>query len=74
MNLKLDYNNVIKEYVGQQGITHEDIAEINEKIAKAIKQMKNKKEDGKMDFRKMPFCQDEVVTEINEYVEKNYKE
>ncbi|MCQ2910715.1 MAG: glucose-6-phosphate isomerase [Clostridia bacterium] len=69
MNLRLDYNNVIKEYVGEHGIDSDDFNEYKDKIASAIEGMKKKKDEGKMDFRLMPFVQDDVVNDINDYVE-----
>ncbi len=70
MKIRLDYNNVMAEYVGTYGIT-EDLSEAyGDKIKKAISVMKEKNAKGEMGFRKLPFNQDAVVSEIEAYVEE----
>lgn len=70
MNLKLDYNYVLSGFVGEEGLDTNDLSLFTSLIATAIENMKKKKKDGKMDFRKIPFEQNDVVKDINEYCEE----
>lgn len=70
MNLKLDYNYVLEGFVGDEGLDTGEISLYSSLIATAIENMKKKKKDGKMDFRKIPFEQNDVVKEINDYCEE----
>ena len=70
MNLKLDYNYVLEGFVGDEGLDTGDISLYSSLIATAIENMKKKKKEGKMDFRKIPFEQNDVVKEINDYCEE----
>lgn len=68
MKLKVDFNNMMKDFVGNEGISIEDIKKIEEKITKAKEQMVIKRKEGKMDFRDLPYNQKEVVEDIKNYV------
>lgn len=68
MKLKLDYNNMMHEYIGQYGLSAEDFKKIETKIKNAEKAMIEKRKAGKMDFRDLPHNQEEVVTDILTYV------
>ena len=68
--LKLDYNNMMYESLGAQGIAGSDIDALAPKIEAAVAAMVKKHEDGGMDWRNLPFEQDEVVKDIREYVEE----
>lgn len=70
MKLRLDFNNMMQELIGEQGITKQDIENLNSKIEASKKAMIEKREKGNMDFRDLPYNQKEVVKEINEYVKE----
>lgn len=68
MRLKLDFNNMMAEFIGSKGITEEDLLAIEGKIEAAERAMIEKRASGKMDFRDLPYNQKEVVGDILEYV------
>ncbi len=66
--IKFDYNNMMSDFIGSEGITITDINNIKEKIENANKAMVEKRANGQMDFRDLPYNQDSVVEEILDYV------
>ncbi|MCL2841772.1 MAG: glucose-6-phosphate isomerase [Defluviitaleaceae bacterium] len=68
MTMRMDFNNMLKERIGAQGISLESIEKLNHQIAKANKAMVDKRTAGKMAWRDLPYNQKEVVTEIEQYV------
>ncbi len=70
MKLRLDYNNMLKQRIGAEGISREDIDAIEPQIKKAADAMKEKRAAGKMDWRDLPYNQDEIVKDINDYVKE----
>lgn len=68
MKIRLDYNNMMTDLIGKEGIAKEQIEKINSKIEAAKKAMIEKRVEGKMDFRDLPYNQIEVVKDINNYV------
>lgn len=69
MKLKFDFNNMMTKYVGEKGISEEEISALTEKIEKAEKAMEEKRKIGKMDWRDLPYNQDDVVEDIINYAE-----
>ncbi|MCI1958730.1 MAG: glucose-6-phosphate isomerase [Clostridia bacterium] len=65
--IKFDFNNMMSEFVGENGISEADIAALSGKIEKAEKAMDEKRKCGKMDWRDLPYNQDNVVKDIIEY-------
>ncbi len=72
MKLVMDYNNMMDSYVGNyvknEGISEADIAALAPKIEKAKAAMIEKRTNGGMDWRDLPYNQDEIVKDINDYV------
>lgn len=68
MNIRLDYNNMMEEFVGKKGISKKDIDSLN--LDKAKQAMVDKRANGKMDWRDLPYNQEEVCNEIISYVEE----
>ena len=66
--IRLDYNNMLSEFVGEHGITLAEIEAIDKKIAAAKKALDNKR--SAMAWRDLPYNQDGVVTELLAYVNK----
>ncbi len=65
MSLRLDYNNMMEEFV-QDGISKSEIDSLN--LCCAKKAMEEKRLNGKMDWRDLPYNQDEVCEDIINYV------
>lgn len=68
MKLRLDFNNMLTDYVGKEGISLDDIKAIGGKIEKAKKAMIEKRANGGMDWRDLPYNQAEIVADIIGYV------
>ena len=68
--LTLDYNNMLEEFIGKHGFTKDDLTKYSSKIEAATKAMKEKRKNGKMDWRDLPYNQDAVVDEILQYVKE----
>jgi len=66
--IKLDYNNMMSEYLGEQGIPQSDLDKLSERIDKAVVSMVEKHQKGGMEWRALPFNQADVVKDINAYV------
>ena len=68
MKIRLDYNNMMQEFVGKSGILKSDLDSLN--LDKAKQAMIDKRANGKMDWRDLPYNQDDVCDEIISYVEE----
>jgi glucose-6-phosphate isomerase len=53
--LTVNFNNMMKERVGRQGITPGDIAKLKNKIKQALKNVKQKRDDGVLGFMYLPY-------------------
>jgi len=71
MKLRLDFNNMMANLIGEKGISEEDFAILEGKIEAAEKAMVEKRANGGMDWRDLPYNQDEIVEDIVDYVESN---
>jgi len=68
MKIRLDYNNMLYEFVGKHGITLADIDTISDKIAAAKKAMVDKR--SAMAWRDLPYNQDDVVGNLLSYAQE----
>lgn len=70
MNTKItiDYNNMLTDFVGKHGIKKEAIENAQKVISTCNEAMVAKRANGKMDFRDLPYNQDDVVADIISYV------
>ena len=66
MTIEFDYNNMMKEFIGEHGISQLDIQQLD--IKNAILFMEEKRKNGKMDWRDLPYNQDDICNEIISYV------
>ena len=66
MAVKLDYNNMIADIVGAEGISLDDIMAIN--VKSAHEKMERRRKTNPDDWRNLPFNQGDVVQEIKKYV------
>lgn len=65
MRIQVDFNNMMTEYVGkEEGFTLEHIEALKGKISQAHQRMQQKKVEGKLDWRKLPWDQKDVVEEV----------
>ena len=71
-SIRLDYNNMMEEFVGSYGFSSADIMAVDDKIKSATEAMKAKRKAGKMDWRDLPYNQEQVVADINTFA-KNAK-
>ncbi|WZL81628.1 glucose-6-phosphate isomerase [Vallitaleaceae bacterium 9-2] len=71
MKLRLDFNNMMANLIGEHGISEEDFAKLEAKIEAAEKGMVEKRANGGMDWRDLPYNQDAIVEDIVNYVEEN---
>jgi len=68
MKLRMDYNNMLKHMIGEQGICKDEFTKLAPQIEKANKAMIEKRTADKMAWRDLPHNQSTVVDEINTYV------
>lgn len=68
MKIRLDFNNMMSEFVGDEGIFKADIDKILDKIDAAKSAMVEKRKIGKMDWRDLPYNQNEITDDIISYV------
>ena len=68
LRIKIDYNNMMKKYIGEYGIADAELSALAGKAAKAHKAMEEKRRDGRMDWRYLPYNQKEVTEDIKNYV------
>ncbi len=71
LRLRLDFNNMMASMIGDHGISDADITALKDKIEAAEKAMVDKRASGGMDWRDLPYNQDEVVQDIIDYAEAN---
>lgn len=64
MRLKVNYNNMMSEFIGAKGISKDALAENAAEYEAAAIRMENKR--GEMKWRELPFNQSEVVADILE--------
>ena len=66
MNLRMDYNNMLKHMIGRHGICTQEIVKLAPQIERANKAMLEKRHN--MAWRELPYNQHEVANEIDAYV------
>lgn len=64
MRIKLDYNNMMTDFIGDQGISDSDIKAIDNQINNAYNYVADNAGKGMMGWCDLPFSQDEVVEDI----------
>ena len=70
MKLRLNFNNMMAQFVGEKGIKEEEIAALAQSIEAAEQAMIEKRKNGGMDWRDLPYNQEAVVDDILHYVEE----
>ncbi len=64
MEIKLDYNNMMAEYIGDEGFTLKDFADNKKLISKAYMTVFENRGKGMMGWTDLPYNQKEVVDDI----------
>src|SRR5690554_4388106 len=65
MRIRFDYNNMMADIIGEeQGITSDSIFNMEEQLEEAAQAIITKRKEGKMDWRDLPYNQDDVVEDI----------
>ena len=76
MKLRFDYNNMMSEFVGSEGITHQQLEESANLCREAYETVQKNRGKDMMGWADLPYNQAEVVADINataEKVRKNFK-
>lgn len=68
MKIKIDFNNMMAQYVGIHGISEKDFEGLQKEIELAEHAMVEKRKKGAMDWRDLPYNQEDIVKDINSYV------
>lgn len=68
LKIKFDFNNMMFDMIGEKGISEKEIEDLLPQIEKAKKAMVTKRAEGKMDFRDLPYVQNNIVEDILNYV------
>lgn len=74
LRIKLDYNNVMKEFTGDHGLAQEDFEGLSDKIDKAKKQIEGKRQKGMLEWMELPYSQRETAEEIIQYAGEKTEE
>jgi glucose-6-phosphate isomerase len=69
MRPRLDYNNMMQDFVGKYGFTQEDFTGLAGKLGQAAQAMTDKRAQGAMDWRDLPYNQGDVVADIQAYAQ-----
>ena len=66
MRITFDYNNMMSEFVGDEGIEWSQLEALEPTLKKASLAMNEKRKAGQMRWRELPYNQDEIVQDILE--------
>ena len=64
MRLRVDYNNMMKEYLGEEGFTKKDLEAIKPEMAKAYETVQANRGLGMQGWTELPYNQKEIVADI----------
>ena len=70
MRVKLDYNNMMKTYVGEEGFTMEELEKHKDLCRHAYDVAQGNRGKGMMGWTELPYNQDEIVEDIIETAKK----
>ena len=76
MKLRFDYNNMMREFVGSEGLTHEQLEDSAELCRAAFETVQANRGKNMMGWSELPYNQDEVVADIEKTaakVRENFK-
>ena len=64
MLIKFDFNNMMTDFIGEQGISVKDIEQVKEVAAAAFDYFEDKRGTGMTGWAELPYNQDEIVDDI----------
>ena len=67
MLLKFDYNNMMSDFIGEQGIKQEELDAMKVKAADAVAKFNANRGQGWLGWTELPYNQDEIVADILAY-------
>lgn len=70
MKIRFDFNNMMSQYIGEEGINISEIETMSEVILKAHRSLQEKRKTGQIDWRDLPYNQSDEVKKILEAAEK----
>lgn len=70
MSIKVNYNNMMKDVLGEQGISHEQLTELAPFAVDAHAKVESKRGQGMQGWMDSPYNQDDVVAHINKVAKK----
>ena len=70
MSIKVNYNNMMKDILGQQGISREQLVELTPFAVDAHAKVESKRGQGMQGWMDSPYNQDDVVARINKVAKK----
>lgn len=70
MRVKFDYNNMMQEFIGEEGFTKEEIDACMPLAKKSFDLLNSSRGTGMVGWTELPYNQDEVVKDINAYAEE----
>ena len=74
MTLRLDFNNMMQDFIGDEGITKDEIADYRAQADKVIEKIETTRGTGWLGWTELPFNQREIVADINRTAKEIRKE
>ena len=74
MTLRLDFNNMMQDFIGDEGITKDEIADYRAQADKVIEKIQTTRGTGWLGWTELPFNQREIVADINRTAKEIRKE
>ena len=74
MTLRLDFNNMMQDFIGDEGITKDEIADYRAQADKVIEKIETARGTGWLGWTELPFNQREIVADINRTAKEIRKE
>ena len=74
MTLRLDFNNMMQDFIGEEGITKDEIADYRAQADKVIEKIETTRGTGWLGWTELPFNQREIVADINRTAKEIRKE
>ncbi|MDE7372757.1 MAG: glucose-6-phosphate isomerase, partial [Clostridia bacterium] len=62
--IKFDFNNMMDAYIGEEGITEKEIADVQAKTKDAYDYFENNRGTGWMGWSELPYNQEDIVRDI----------
>jgi len=67
MRIRLDYNNMLAEYVGEGGFSIGEIEARGDEFERAMKSLAEKRAAGKLEWADLPYTQPDVIRDVLDY-------